>query len=70
MRANHFEISKFICNECGNAFPIPRPKSHRRKKNHVKDLWCPFCKKVVKTTEIKPNDYFVSMDKEIYYYRR
>ena len=40
------------------------------KKNHVKDLWCPFCKKVVKTTEIKPNDYFVSMDKEIYYYRR
>lgn len=65
MRVNHYEISYFVCPECGNKFPIPRPKSMRREKNHIKDLWCPFCRKVVKSKEIKPTDRFVTMSGEI-----
>ncbi len=67
MRVNDFEISEFVCPECGNKFPIPRPKSMRREKKHVKDLWCPFCKKVVKTTEIKPRDRYVTMSGKVFY---
>lgn len=67
MRENRFEISNFVCPECGNKFPIPRPKSMRREKRHVKDLWCPFCKKTVKTIEYKPRDIFVTMSGEVLY---
>lgn len=67
MRENRFEISNLICPECRNKFPIPRPKSMRREKKHVKDLWCPFCKKIVKTTEVKPKDMFVTMSGEVLY---
>lgn len=62
MRENRFEISKFICKECGGEFPLPRQKARRRTKGHVKDLWCPYCQKVVKTTEIRPRDAFKTMD--------
>ena len=39
----------------------------RREKKHVKDLWCPLCKKIVKTTEVKPKDMFVTMSGEVLY---
>ena len=67
MKENRFEISNFVCPECANKFPIPRPKSMRRGKRHVKDLWCPFCKKTVKTIEYKPKDLFVTMSGEVLY---
>jgi len=39
-------IEYYICPECGMKFPIPRKK--RREKGHIKDLWCPGCKKIQK----------------------
>lgn len=67
MRVNKYEISNFICSECGNSFPLPRQKSWRREKGHIKDLWCPFCKKKVKTIEIRPRDSFKTMSGEVLY---
>lgn len=67
MRANRFEISKFVCPECGNEFPIPRPKARRRKKDHIKDLYCPFCKQVVKTVEVREKDRYTSIDGSVVY---
>ena len=68
MRINKFEISQFICPECSGAFPLPRQKSWRREKGHIKDLWCPYCKKVVKTVEVRPKDIFKTLDGRVLYY--
>ena len=62
MRGNKFEISHFVCLECGHEFPLPRPKARRREKGHIKDLYCPFCKKEVKTKEIRSRDYVKTFD--------
>jgi len=66
LRANKFEVSYFKCPECEKLFPLPRPRSKRREKGHVKDLWCPFCKKEVKTIEYRDMDVYKTLDgKEI-----
>lgn len=44
-KSNMYE-SAFDCTECGRRLYLPRKDSKRREKNHIKDLWCPFCKKV------------------------
>lgn len=67
MIANKYEISNFICPCCGKSFPIPRAKSMRRGKGHIKDLWCPFCKDRVKTLEIRPKDRYVTMSGDVFY---
>lgn len=67
MTGNKYEISNFICPECGNSFPLPRAKSMRRERGHIKDLWCPFCKKKVKTIEIRSRDVFKTMSGQIIY---
>lgn len=59
MRVKKFDISYFVCPECGKTLPLPRPKSCKRNKGHVKDLFCVYCGKVVKTTEIRSGDYFI-----------
>lgn len=65
MKGSRFEISTFVCPECGNEFPLPRPKSKRRCKGHIKDLWCPYCKKVVKTIEYRPRDFIKTMNGQV-----
>lgn len=50
-RARSTEIHEFICPDCGRRFPIPRKKSNRREKGHVKDIYCPFCREVKKFEE-------------------
>ena len=66
MSISKFEIVDFVCPECGNKFPIPRPNNKRREKGHIKDLWCPFCEKVVKMKEVKPKEIHTSMSGEIW----
>lgn len=39
-------ISWLKCSECGEWFPIPRRESEKRKRGHIKDLWCVKCKKI------------------------
>lgn len=39
-------ISNLVCECCETVFPVPRKKSGRRGKGHVKHLWCYKCKDV------------------------
>lgn len=66
MTEKKFDISNFICPKCGGTFPLPRAKSMRRNKGHIKDLWCPFCKEIVKTKEVRNIDMYRSMSGKIY----
>lgn len=50
-----FTISQFKCQECGHIIPLPRKKKREREKGHIKDIYCPWCDKVTKTIEYKPN---------------
>ena len=52
-RTNMF-TSYLRCEECGKQFPIMRSKGYKREKNHIKDLWCPFCKA---ESKFKENNY-------------
>jgi hypothetical protein len=65
-RKTNYNISYFICPCCGNNLPLPRPKNRRRTKGHIKHLYCVFCDKVVKTTEVRNGDCYVSNGKVIY----
>lgn len=46
MKKKRVTIEIYICPECGLKFPIPRER--RREKGHIKDIWCPICKKTQK----------------------
>lgn len=50
-RRSQFEISSFECPGCGKRFPLPRKMKQRRKKGHIKTLYCPFCNKMQDFTE-------------------
>ena len=50
-RRRNFEIHYLTCSECGNKFPIPRKFGAFREKGHIKDIWCPYCKKIQKFEE-------------------
>lgn len=52
----NFFISYLICPECRTKFPIPRKRDRRREKNHIKDLYCPHCRKAQKFVENKTDD--------------
>lgn len=67
MQANKYSISKFICPECKKIFPLPRLQSKKRKKGHIKDLWCPYCHHVVKTMEIRTGDAYIMSNGKIIY---
>ena len=67
MRNRNYNISYFICPECGNSIPLPRMKNNKRKKGHIKDLYCPYCNQVVKTTEIRSGDVYVKSNGTIVY---
>lgn len=58
-------ISYFVCPECGLEMPLSRVKCLRREKGHIKDLYCPTCKKVQKFKEIRNIDFYKNLDGEI-----
>ena len=67
MKKKKYNISYFICPECGESFPLPRFQGSQREKGHIKDLYCAFCNKVVKTTEIRSGDCYVNHNGNIVY---
>ena len=68
MKKHRFmDQSTFICPECKNTFPIMRPHGHNREKGHIKDIWCPYCKKVQKFLEIRKKDYYVKVNGTVIY---
>lgn len=67
MKRQKYVISYFICPDCGNTLPLPRKKSKKRDKGHIKDLFCVFCGDVVKTTEVRSGDAYVKDDGNVIY---
>lgn len=68
MRKKRFmELSTCICNECGCKMTVPREHGNMRKKGHIKDLWCPICKKDTKFYEVRKGDYFVDGNGNVVY---
>ena len=57
----NFKISYLLCPDCSHQFPIPRKNRDQRENNHIKDLYCPFCKKKQKMKEIKHNQAIKNM---------
>lgn len=54
MRKQRFmDLSIMTCVDCGKQFPIMRNHGERRAKGHIKDMWCPWCKKESKFVEGK-----------------
>ena len=49
-RSNMY-TSYMTCSECGKQFPIMRNRGYMRERGHLKNMWCPFCKKEVKFVE-------------------
>ena len=44
-------ISFMRCCKCGGTFPIRRKRGHTRKRNHIKTMYCPWCKHVTQHLE-------------------
>ena len=66
-RLCNYSVSYFICPNCNNKFPLPRINGKTRERGHIKDLWCPYCKEVVKTLEVRDRDVYKNMCGEILY---
>lgn len=61
-RYNHkVSISKLVCPECKNIFPIPRMINSNREKGHIKTMWCPFCKNIRDMVECRAHDTYVNV---------
>lgn len=60
------ETSYFVCMECGMVIPLPRKHGKRRERGHIKDIYCPGCKKETKFRERRNGDYEIAGD-SVYY---
>ena len=65
MKRRPYVISNFICEECGTTVPLPRCHGQQREHGHIKDLWCPGCKKESKFKEIKYKESYKTMAGEV-----
>jgi len=55
----HVSISNCYCVVCNNQFPIPRIK-RQRELGHIKNLYCPVCRKVTGHIEVREKDFILS----------
>lgn len=65
MRKRKYTISRLMCPGCENYFPIPRKTNRTRELDHIKDIYCPFCRQVQKMTEVRANQFIRNMAGEI-----
>lgn len=54
-------ISTFVCTQCELELPLPRICGKQRADGHIKDLYCPKCRRVAKFKEIKYNQYYKNL---------
>ena len=67
MKRKNYVQSIFVCKECGMNIPLPRIHGRQREKNHVKDIYCPRCKKVSKFKEVRYKEFFINLDGQVVY---
>ena len=57
MSYGKIDIHDFYCLQCGErALSCVRPQAHRREKFHRKKLYCPHCKVMTNTVEVKNDE--------------
>lgn len=39
-------LSQMECCKCHGKFPVRRQRGKLRKRDHIKTMWCPWCKSV------------------------
>lgn len=64
-RRNWYNISTMVCPVCGTEMPIPRKHAKSREKGHIKDLYCPTCKKIQKFKEYNYKNCYRTLDGEV-----
>ena len=64
MRKKATVISYLVCSVCGLEMSVPRIKNQLREKWHVKDMYCPCCKKVSKFIEVGKYGNYQSEEKD------
>lgn len=57
--------STFVCPECDTEIPLPREHCTQREKGHIKDLYCPKCKKKQKFKEYNYKQFYKTLDGEV-----
>lgn len=63
MRNRKINISDFYCTQCGHkTLPIPRKDGQGRELGHLKNLYCPFCRKKQNCVEIRQNGKYTYQD--------
>ena len=50
-RRTAMPLSQMKCCKCGGMMPVRRRRGHLRKRNHIKTMWCPWCKRVTQHRE-------------------
>nr|DAI27723.1 MAG TPA: Transcription initiation factor IIE, alpha FINGER, Transcription [Caudoviricetes sp.] len=53
MKKYRYRIRVFVCPECGNTSYASKKAGRMTTPGHIKDLWCPYCKKFQKMTQIE-----------------
>lgn len=61
----YMKMSQFICCNCGTEIDLPRLHCGQRKSGHIKDIYCPGCKRDSKFKEVKYNEFYKTMSGEI-----
>ena len=65
MRRKRYVTSEFHCPECEFVMPLPRNCGRQREKGHIKNIWCPQCKKEMRFKEIRYIESYKTMDGEM-----
>lgn len=63
-RTDKFTLDTMLCNECHKAMFVPRRLGHKRTMGHIKDMYCPWCKKGTQFTEYLSDQFVRNMDGE------
>ena len=57
-------MSDFYCQSCGCKLSLPRKKSSRRERGHIKTMWCPTCQCEQDFIEVRAEDFSLDYVKE------
>lgn len=63
-RNGEINISVCVCPDCGGKMFVPRSLARQRKDNHLKWMWCPYCKKKRNMLEHKGNRFYKTLSGE------
>lgn len=62
MASRSFTYSDFYCLKCTNKITLPRKGSRQREKNHLKNIYCIYCKSSVNHYEVRDCDIDFDLD--------